>query len=305
MRLSASAATPTAGFYSAGEAPDISALLQDPSLLASLGSAGLGGTSGDMMSQIQSLLAAAQGAQVQAIQTEEAARKALEPAVKDIRASFSGIVYALNAEEGESTPQQSAGISIGVGTTATPTVVVYDDTRLTATFSAGRNDAKKLSVGMPVEFMQDGNVYVGSVRYIAAIASGGSSSIVGQADTLFGMTGSGAPLTEPTLEVEIELKSHRPGDLMIGFPLDARIRVAEESSVLRVPSEAMRKELGDYFVYVLSPEQTLRKVLIEIGIQSDTHAQVLSGLQDGDEVVLNPTGSLVDGQSVRVKQENP
>jgi HlyD family secretion protein len=296
MRLSASAASPAAVFDASSATPDLSALL------AALGS---GSLSGEMLSQIQSLLGTAEGAHVQAIQTEEAARKALETAVTEIRASFSGIVYALNAEAGKTTPQQTTGISIGVGATSTPTVVVYDDTRLTATFSALRNDAKKLSVGMPVEFMQDGNIYIGTVRYIASIASSGSSSIAGQADALFGVTGSGTPLTEPTLEVEIELKSHRPGDLTIGFPLDARIRVAEESSVVRVPSEAMRKELGDYFVYALSPEQTLRKVLIEIGIQSDTHAQVLSGLQEGDRVVLNPTGSLVDGQAVRVKQEQP
>jgi hypothetical protein len=75
------------------------------------------------------------------------------------------------------------------------------NTRLTATFSAPRNDAKKLSVGMPVEFMQDGNSFNGSIRYKFVDREQWILFHRRTGDSLYWYDGSGTPLTEPTHEV--------------------------------------------------------------------------------------------------------
>ncbi len=291
-----------AGSTAATTAMDYSSLLQDPSILAALG---LSGGTGDKNSQIQSILGSAQSAQLQAIQAEESARKALESAVPAIRASFNGVVYSIDLTPGEKTPSTTAGLSIGLDTAAKAVLTVYDDVHLKAVFHAGRTEAKRLVKGMSVEFVQDGQTYPGSVTSIAAVASGGISTGSSQADSFLNMAGTGSSLSEPTLEIEMQISSHRPGDLLIGFPIDARIRISAADAALMVPSESLKKELGEYYVFVLSPDGVLRKTYLEIGIQSDTHAQVVSGLLEGERVVLNPSGSLADGMAVHVKATAP
>ena len=68
-----------------------------------------------------------------------------------------------------------------------------------------------------------------------------------------------------------------------------------------VPAEALKRELGQYFVFVLKSDNTLEKRFIKPGIQSDVDAQVLEGLADGERVVLNPSNSLAAGTLVTVR----
>ncbi|HEY5465587.1 MAG TPA: hypothetical protein VIL27_00995, partial [Clostridia bacterium] len=158
---------------------------------------------------------------------------------------------------------------------------------------------------MIVEFVQDGQTYPGTLLYKAGVATGGGSTGSSQADSLFSMAGSATSLTEPMLEIEFSVTGYRQGDLLIGFPIDARIRIATVEDTVMIPSEAMKKELGEYFVFIMDTDGILHKTFLETGIQSDTHAQVISGLQTGDRVVLNPSSSLADGLRVREKTVSP
>jgi len=68
-----------------------------------------------------------------------------------------------------------------------------------------------------------------------------------------------------------------------------------------IPAEALKRELGQYFVFVLRSDDTLEKRFITPGIQSDTDAQVLEGLADGEKVVMNPSTDLAEGIQALVK----
>ena len=269
-----------------------------------LSALGLSGSTGGISSQISSLLGSAQSTYVQALQAEDAAEKALANAVTELRAEFAGIVFEINATPGKTTPGASTGLSLNLGSSSEPTVTIYDDIHLKAVFNAGRTEAKKLEEGMIVEFIQDGVTYPGSIVYKAAVANGVSSGN-SETDALFNLAGSATSLTDATLAIEMQISSHKPGDLLIGFPIEARIRVAEATATMIVPSEALKKELGKYYVYVYGEANTLRKVFIEAGIQSESYAQVVSGLQFGDKVVLNPSNNLADGMIVREKPATP
>ena len=272
--------------------------------LSALSALGLSGSTGGISSQITALLGSAQSTYVQALQAEDAAEKALENAVSELRAEFGGIVFEINATPGKNTPGASAGLSLNLGSTSEPTITIYDDAHLKAVFNASRTEAKRLEKGMTVEFIQDGVTYPGSIVYKASIANGVSSGSP-ETDALFSLAGSGTSLTEATLAIEIQISSHKPGDLLIGFPIEARIRVAEATATTIVPSEAMKKELGKYYVFVFAADNSLRKVYLEAGIQSEAFAQVISGLELGEKVVLNPSNNLTDGMIVREKPVVP
>ena len=56
-------------------------------------------------------------------------------------------------------------------------------------------------------------------------------------------------------------------------------------------------------VCVIDDEGIARERIIELGSTSDFDAEVLSGLEDGDIVVINPSLSLFDGTKVEVEAE--
>lgn len=83
-----------------------------------------------------------------------------------------------------------------------------------------------------------------------------------------------------------------------GFRLDAMITLWEADDVLSVPLSALVREQGDWHVFVVrNGRATLTPV--ELGRRSGLHQQVLSGLDEGDTVVVHPPANLSDGQRVR------
>ena len=83
-----------------------------------------------------------------------------------------------------------------------------------------------------------------------------------------------------------------------GFRVETRVVTWEETDVVKVPTGALfRSEEGWAVFAVVGGEATLTAV--EIGERNPRGAQVLAGLDPGDEVVVYPSDSLEDGTSVR------
>jgi len=85
-----------------------------------------------------------------------------------------------------------------------------------------------------------------------------------------------------------------PGALGDGYRLEARIVVWQEDDVLQVPASALFRREDRWHVFALDG-RVARLRPLEIGARSSEAAQVLSGLSEGDEVVLHPTDKLADG----------
>ncbi len=277
------------------------------------------------MSQASSMITQAQTAISTAAQAETLAREALENARLDIRAEFDGLVVSVNASPGDtvgsagtSALNSSLGGMLGASfgdasalsgslSTAQPVLVLYDNVNPKAVFRANRIDSTRLKTGMPVTYEQDGKTFFGEITYKAKIATTGSS-LGSSSSSTSGMFG-GQDLTsigEPMLDVEMSIRGQSEDDLILGFTIDAKIQTDSASNVPCVPAEALKRELGEYFVYVVKADNTLEKRFMTPGIQSDMDAQVLEGLQIGERVVLNPSNSLVEGMEVVVSGgENP
>jgi hypothetical protein len=80
----------------------------------------------------------------------------------------------------------------------------------------------------------------------------------------------------------------------------ADIEVEAVSGALTVPIEAILDDNGKKFVFVVSNNK-VAKVEVTTGALTDTSAQVLTGLKDGDVVATSQLTTLTDGMTVRAK----
>ena len=78
-----------------------------------------------------------------------------------------------------------------------------------------------------------------------------------------------------------------------GMTAEVEILVDREDSVMQAPIQACVERGGRYFAWVVDDEEYVRHE-IHVGRSNDTDAEILSGLQEGDELVLNPRRVLLD-----------
>jgi membrane fusion protein, multidrug efflux system len=78
---------------------------------------------------------------------------------------------------------------------------------------------------------------------------------------------------------------------------------------LVVPNVAVQNGQQGTFVYVVDEDSRVHLKTVKVGITNDTKADILSGITDGDRVVIDGTDRLVEGAVVRVRKpgemENP
>ena len=86
-----------------------------------------------------------------------------------------------------------------------------------------------------------------------------------------------------------------------GFRVEARILIWEEDDVLQAPTGALFRHDQEWSVFVVSDGKArLRRVTL--GQRNSLAAQVLEGLQEGEQVILHPSDQVHDG--IAVQQRN-
>ena len=85
-----------------------------------------------------------------------------------------------------------------------------------------------------------------------------------------------------------------PPELGDGFRVEARITLYSAADRLQVPAGALFRSEGGWAVFA-AEGGLLRLRKVELGERSDTAAEVRSGLQPGDRVVLHPGDRVRDG----------
>ncbi len=76
-----------------------------------------------------------------------------------------------------------------------------------------------------------------------------------------------------------------PKEAEVGSSIDLEIITAKKENVLILPKSALRSSGGRQYVHVFV-EEAKREVDIEVGIVSATEVEVISGLDEGDTVIL-------------------
>ena len=73
-----------------------------------------------------------------------------------------------------------------------------------------------------------------------------------------------------------------------------------------VPDQAVVKQQGsgEHFIYVLQPDKTVKYTLVEVGKRLGNKYEIISGINEGDQIVTEGQVRLKDGIEVQLKTEN-
>lgn len=100
-------------------------------------------------------------------------------------------------------------------------------------------------------------------------------------------------IEEQRVNAVLDLDDVPPG-LGHGYRVVAHLVVWQQDDVLNVPIAALFRDGGNWAVFV-DDDGVARLRTIELGRMNDQIAQVLSGLDEGDRVVLHPSDQLANG----------
>lgn len=192
-------------------------------------------------------------------------------------ADFDGVVTALNAQVGNS---GTGSVASGSGSSAA--VTIEDQSSLEAEVNLDKYSASEVKVGEGATLNFANKNYTGKVSYVAPSAETSTSS--------------GTQSTTLTADVDIDA----PQDgLVEGFDADVNILTGESDNVIKVPAESIKTDKsGNNYVFVISNGKAHKKE-VQLGLQSDTDAEIKSGLNTSDKVILNPSASIQDGTLVK------
>ncbi|HLE81501.1 MAG TPA: efflux RND transporter periplasmic adaptor subunit, partial [Dehalococcoidia bacterium] len=195
----------------------------------------------------------------------EQARFNLDQAV--LKAPFDGIV---------SNVAVTAGASQGVGA-STVVMSVIDPTVMEVLATVDETDVAKLELGMNASVTVEA---VGERPY--------QGKVVAIAPT--------AKVQSGVVSYQVTLSVARPQGLKAGMTAMANVIYQERSGVLLISSRAIKTNRQERSVQVLVDGKPETRV-IKVGLSDDTRTEVLEGLKEGDQV-------LVQGASVRSNTQN-
>lgn len=89
-----------------------------------------------------------------------------------------------------------------------------------------------------------------------------------------------------------------PPSLGAGYRIEAHIATWTGDNVLTAPMSALFQEDGAWTVFVVEEGRAVRRVL-RVAHQSTESAEILEGLNEGDQVILYPSPLIADGVRVR------
>ena len=76
-----------------------------------------------------------------------------------------------------------------------------------------------------------------------------------------------------------------------GYRVEAEITVRDLPNVLQIPNSSLFRHNRTWHVFVIENRLAIIRAL-DIGEQNQTHTEVLSGLEKGEEVILYPSDSI-------------
>jgi RND family efflux transporter MFP subunit len=104
-----------------------------------------------------------------------------------------------------------------------------------------------------------------------------------------------------TMETEIDFQN-ADGRLLPGMYVEATLAQAERKQMLTVQLEAVEMNGPEGTVLVVSPQNVLDERKVHLGLQGSTRIEVLSGLSEGERVVVGSRNEFRAGMKVTPKE---
>lgn len=174
-----------------------------------------------------------------------------------IKSPITGVVSKVTAQEGE---------TVVSGLQVTNLITVLDPTRLEMWIYVDETDIGQVEHGMPVEFQVDAypdKTFSGTIDQIYPEPEIRDNIVYYQA------------LVTLSRETALSLRPE--------MTTQCRIIVETKDNVLALPNAALKWVGGEQAVFVVNGKKT-RRVLPELGLAGSVNTEVLSGLNEGDNV---------------------
>lgn len=204
------------------------------------------------------------------------AGKVLESAEKQrndliLTAAKSGIIGYRQVEIGD---MVSAGQKL---------LSIYDNQRLYVDCQAAEQDLPAFSLNMPMDVNIDslGKLISGKVIYISPMID--STSLM------------------YTVRIAID---NADGVLKSGMFAKAMLNSILRPQVLVIPKAALMEKDGEEYVFVVDSENKVTQKTVKSGAKGDDQVEILSGLQEGEQVAVSNISRLRDGLTVRVEDSS-
>lgn len=124
-----------------------------------------------------------------------------------------------------------------------------------------------------------------------------NQSFEGEVDSVSTMGNRGDSGSVSYFDVQIKVKGN--ADLKPGMQANAFIDAGTAEDVLLVPIEAVFQEEEKNMVEVLLGEQTTKVVPVKLGLMNDRYAEVESGLEEGDQVIVGSSDEVLPSQHIQ------
>jgi multidrug efflux pump subunit AcrA (membrane-fusion protein) len=187
-----------------------------------------------------------------------------------ITAPMSGVVASVSTQQGET-------VTSGSAAPQAPTfVTIIDLNRLQVDAYVDETDIGKVHVGQEATFSVDAfpdREFIGKVTAIYPKALIQQNVV--------------------TYDVVVAI-DNREGLLRPDMTTNTTITVAKREKVLAIPNQAVRREDGDRVVFVQEGDRLVRRP-VKTGWKDKTYTEVLSGLKDGERVVV---GDIENGKAL-------
>jgi RND family efflux transporter MFP subunit len=107
---------------------------------------------------------------------------------------------------------------------------------------------------------------------------------------------------EDTRTMHTEVDVPNPGRILLpGLYAEATITLEKKDDAIAVPLQAVDQENNRATVYIIDPANKIEARPIVLGIQTPTDAEVISGLKEGELVVVSDRSGLKPGQPAQPK----
>lgn len=168
--------------------------------------------------------------------------------------------------------------------TDTPLLKIADLSDIKIVLEIPEYDVPRISEGKAVrikpEIYEEKKSFPGKIERIGKIAKISSST------------------SENILELEVRPEEEIPF-LAPGFKVSAELPLHEgEGKQILVPKSALLEEEGKFLIFVLEREGKTKKRELEIEVLRGQDVKVTKGLQEGEEIVLNPDANLKEGEEI-------
>ncbi|HSN43074.1 MAG TPA: HlyD family efflux transporter periplasmic adaptor subunit, partial [Propionibacteriaceae bacterium] len=168
----------------------------------------------------------------------------------------------------------------------------------------------------------DSIVVEGAVGYVASLDVAQADSVgvrpgqtatvtlKGIGTTFTGTVAAVAPVAEKSAtsadqhpKVTVEVSVLDPDDTVrVGYEADVEVLLEDKAQTLTLSPDAVRRDptTGNTYAWVVDERNRLNRVFVRTGIETADEVEVLSGLEEGQDCVLDPDDGLTEGETVRI-----